>query len=137
MYLENTHFKIGTIKCRLRPGENPLKTLCTRLRDRENTLGEKAKPVFLISNGTLEDRKMLSSEKLDSASSRVFQNKPFQLEVTFNIYDRTKRVGMYLSLSDDFSKDSFISGFPRHLLGDGFIAEGRICHSQIEIITLI
>lgn len=55
---------------------------------------------------------------INSISSAVFEDKPFKLCVSFTISYPDKAIGIYLSLSDDASKDTLISGFPRNLLND-------------------
>lgn len=58
-------------------------------------------------------------------ASRVSDGLPFALKVSFTIYNHGSKAAIYLSHPSDLKKDSLISGFPRCLLIDDAIAEGK------------
>lgn len=102
-----------------------------RLRNRETAAP--TRPIFLMSDSPLEERKALDSEPLSlaAAADRVFRRLPFELMVHFTIYNRNDKVSMYLSHRDSPSRDSLISGFPRCLLSDDVIAECKADYSHL------
>lgn len=101
--------------CRLEPGQQ-LQNLCLKLRNHQYPLAERPRPLFLIGEPNGEHEPLASHLlSLQPVYEKVCRNEPFRHKISFFIDSDDKRIGLYLSLSDDPSKDVPISGFPRCL----------------------
>lgn len=105
----------GSILCRLEAGSEPLKALCKRLDDRQNSQGPQKSP-FLVKESINEAHDHWHSVKKEIFEN-VDQGSPFQLNFTFKVHAKDDPTRIYLSLSENPTDQGvLISGFPSYVI---------------------